>query len=97
MSSMMGSSAPLIAFFALVMGVAYYGILIYVVWKFYQMLSKINDNVVAIGGMRGMPSAVAPAAAGPATQTKIQVCGNCGLRVMPTVEGLCPSCHGQIS
>jgi hypothetical protein len=29
-------------------GVALYGVVLYCVWKFYQILSKINDNIAGI-------------------------------------------------
>jgi hypothetical protein len=44
MTTLSGSNAFTIASFAIVVGAAYYGVLVYVVWKFYQMLSKINEN-----------------------------------------------------
>ena len=34
--------------FVLILPIAVYGVMIYCVWKFYGLLSKINDNVAGI-------------------------------------------------
>jgi len=33
------------ALFTAVVGLGFYGLIIFVIWKFYQILSKINDNL----------------------------------------------------
>ena len=89
---MLGSVGVPVALGAVLLGLTYYGILFYCVWKFYQILSRINDNIAAIHvSMAGsVRSAASPA---PPRPTRIQQCPGCGLKVVPTVEGLCPSCH----
>jgi|HubBroStandDraft_4_1064222.scaffolds.fasta_scaffold107069_2 hypothetical protein len=45
----MGSSPaiPMLFFGLLLYGLMFFGI-IYVVWKFYRILSKINDNIAGV-------------------------------------------------
>jgi hypothetical protein len=32
----------------LLFGLLFYGVIFFCIWKFYQMLSKINDNIAGI-------------------------------------------------
>lgn len=41
-------AAAALGFFAVLTAIVAYGVMFYIVWKFYQMLSKINDNIAGI-------------------------------------------------
>jgi hypothetical protein len=94
--------------FALI-GLLFYGLIFFCIWKFYQMLSRINDNIAGINanmaGIR-LSAAVSERMAAHASSDaaeantpplKVQQCPGCGLRVIPTAEGRCPSCQTPIA
>jgi hypothetical protein len=106
-SEMMPNQFPLV-FGGLLLGLLYYGLIFFCVWKFYQVLSNINDNLAGINrtiaglGRFGteaserMSGPASPDAANHDTPLRAQQCPGCGLRVLPTAEGRCPSCQTPI-
>ena len=77
-------------------GLLIYGLIFFCVWKFYQMLSKINNNIASINanliGIRISGMGTPERVAGPPS-SRIRQCPFCGLTVLPTGEGRCPSCQ----
>lgn len=100
--SMAGLGFAVIPF--VLLGLLYYAFVLFCIWKFYQMLSSINDNlaginrtIAGIARSRAEGSDRTSAPASTATNydrpLRAQQCPACGLRVLPTAEGRCPSCQ----
>ena len=94
----------------ILLGFLFYGLIFYCIWKFYQLLSKINDNIARINdniaGIRRSGLETSERMAGPASsdaakhntpQKEVQQCPSCGLRVLPTADGRCPSCQTSLA
>ena len=85
----------------LLLGLLYYAFVLFCIWKFYQMLSSINDNLAGInrtiaGIARSGAEGSAPASSATTNYDRplrALQCPACGLRVLPTAEGRCPSCQ----
>jgi hypothetical protein len=101
--SMFGLAIPIV-----LLGLLYYGLILFCIVKFYQMLSSINDNLAGINrtiaGIAGSRAEGSERMSAPASTVatnhdrplRAQQCPACGLRVLPTAEGRCPSCQKPI-
>jgi len=101
--SMPGFGFAVIPF--VLLGLLYYVFVLFCIWKFYQMLSSINDNLAGINrtiaGIARSSAEGSERTSGPASSNatnydrplKALQCPSCGLRVLPTAEGRCPSCQ----
>jgi hypothetical protein len=88
-------------FLIAVLGGLYYAFVIFCIWKFYQILCRINDNLAGINeniiGLRRAGIEDSERTSGPASSdVRAQPCPGCGLKVLPTAAGRCPSCQVPI-